>query len=140
MKAEFVPIDDFIKNHSYIDYCEVTIAPNGSVSYSVPSHQEMLINLTCNRYDLSRNELWDIVPVYVNVMEYLIYFSGGYIPCWSCGYYASTLISQKQKESLQALINAGLVKNVILNSGFEHRYKEYCDESAFKKYSRKDNT
>lgn len=35
-------IDEFIKNHSYINYCEAIIDKNGKINYATPSSLRIL--------------------------------------------------------------------------------------------------
>ena len=46
----------------YINYLEVVIHPDGKVEYAIPSHQEKLIDICCNKLNISREELSDMCP------------------------------------------------------------------------------
>lgn len=49
------------KQH-YIHYLEVVLFPDGHVEYAVPSHQEKLIAVCCNKLDVNREQLNDMCP------------------------------------------------------------------------------
>ena len=49
------------KKH-YLNYLEVIIFPDGHVEYAIPSHQEKLIKVCCNKLNVSRDELNDMCP------------------------------------------------------------------------------
>ena len=42
---------------TYVQYLEVVILEDGTVEYAVPSHQEKLIALACQKKGVSRQEL-----------------------------------------------------------------------------------
>lgn len=52
--------DEHKKN--YIHYLEVVILPDGTVEYAIPSHQEKLIKICCDKFKVSRQELADMCP------------------------------------------------------------------------------
>ena len=47
---------------TYVQYLEVVILEDGTVEYAVPSHQEKLIALACQKKGVSRQELNDLCP------------------------------------------------------------------------------
>lgn len=49
------------KKH-YIHYLEIVILPNGIVEYAIPSHQEKLIEICCEKLNVSRKQLNDLCP------------------------------------------------------------------------------
>lgn len=46
---------------TYVQYLEVVILEDGTVEYAVPSHQEKLIALACQKKGVSRQELNDLL-------------------------------------------------------------------------------
>jgi len=49
------------KKH-YVNYLEIVIFPDGHVEYAVPSHQEKLIAVCCEKLRISRDELNEMCP------------------------------------------------------------------------------
>lgn len=78
---EKVKIDDFIENHSFINYCEAIIFPDGDVSYACPSHQNAILNFL----NLSIKEAMDIIPICASPIHWLVDKSGC-IAVWTNGY------------------------------------------------------
>src|SRR5690606_29819 len=56
------PFDMETHKNTFINYLEVVIDADGTIMYAVPSHQEKLIRLACERHGLSRDELNDLCP------------------------------------------------------------------------------
>ena len=106
-----------IEKHKAAPYSidlEAVIAPDGTIEYAIPSHQEYLIAKAMEVQHWSRQELMDACPkkYYANFMEWLVQQSGGYLPVWSI----MTLnrpITHKQAASLRKLKMAGLFKGAI---------------------------
>lgn len=51
------PFDFAIHNKTFINYCEVVILDDGTIEYSIPSHMEKLLNITANKFGMTRQEL-----------------------------------------------------------------------------------
>lgn len=47
---------------TFIHYLEVVIDENGKIMYAVPSHQEKMISLACEKLNVTREELNTICP------------------------------------------------------------------------------
>lgn len=47
---------------NYVNYLEVIIFPDGHIEYAVPSHQEKLIRICCNKLNITRDELDNLCP------------------------------------------------------------------------------
>lgn len=93
---------------------EAVIAPDGTIEYAIPSHQEYLIAKTMEKKHWSRQELMDACPkeYYANFLEWLIQQSGGYLPIWP-RMTVDWPITHKQAASLRKLKMAGLFKGAI---------------------------
>jgi hypothetical protein len=63
---------------TFINYLEVIVLENGTVVYAVPSHQEKLISLACQKLNVTRNELNELCPkeYYFDFMTWLCKISG----------------------------------------------------------------
>lgn len=109
-----------IERHKAAPYhitLEVMIAPDGTIEYAMPSHQEYLIKKAMERHQWSRQELMDACPpeYYFNFMEWLVQESGGYIPVWE-QYTMNWAITGKQASALRQLKMAGLFRGAIPNN------------------------
>lgn len=93
---------------TFVHYLEVVIDENGKIMYAVPSHQEMLIKLACEKLNVSRNELDAMCPeeYCFDFMIWLCKVSG------ACAVWEKFIefdkLTEQQKKSLQRLENAGL--------------------------------
>lgn len=108
------PFDIETHKQHFHDYLEVMIAPDGTIAYAVPSHQEYLITKAARRHNCTREELYSLCPeeYYCDFMTWLIGESGGYIPVWESCVYAPTMTTQQQA-ALKKLKIAGLYKGAI---------------------------
>lgn len=63
---------------TFINYLEVVITEDGTIVYAVPSHQEMLISITRQKLNVTREELYRLCPeeYYFDLMEWLCKESG----------------------------------------------------------------
>jgi hypothetical protein len=63
---------------TFINYLEVVIVEDGTVMYAVPSHQEKLISLACQKLNVTRDELNELCPkeYYFDFMTWLCKVSG----------------------------------------------------------------
>lgn len=68
---------------TYTHYLEVIIDTDGKIMYAVPSHQEKMIALSCEKLSVSRNELNAMCPkeYYGDFMTWLSMISGA-IAVW----------------------------------------------------------
>lgn len=99
-------VDDFIRDHSHINYCEAIIYPDGFVEYAEPSHVEALLKITNEDRDIiyKKMPIWDAPIIWLT--EYT-----GCIPVWTNGYIKPKLCSKEQEISLKKLIENKLVSN-----------------------------
>lgn len=107
-----------IEMHKSMPYhvdLEVMIAPDGTVEYAMPSHQEYLIHKAMNRLQCSRTELEDACPkeFYTNYLAWLIPQSGGYIPVWENYVLPDIAITKAQLATLKHLKLNGLYKGKL---------------------------
>lgn len=113
---EFYDLPFDITRHKSIPHLslEVMIAPDGTISYALPSHQEFLIAEAMVRNGWTRQELMDACPkeYYGNFMNWLIPQSGGFVPVWDVGVLEYPL-TKKQVGALRQLKMAGLYRGFI---------------------------
>ena len=100
---------------TFVDYLEVVIDADGKVMYAVPSHQEKLIALACQKLGITRDELNAKCPreYYFDFLKWLC-FTTGAMSVWNdfCEYGNPSV---KQIGILRKLKMAGLYKGVIPN-------------------------
>lgn len=102
------PFDIETHKKTFINYLEVVIDLDGTIMYAVPSHQEKLIALACERHDKTRDELNDLCPqeYYFDFMTWLVLMTG-VIPVWgNAGYMGEP--TDEQAKALKELADAGL--------------------------------
>lgn len=93
---------------TFIHYLEVVIDENGKIMYAVPSHQEKMISLACEKMNIAREELNAMCPqeYYFDFMDWLCKTSGA-CAVWEkfiqCG-----KLSEQQIRALQILKENGL--------------------------------
>ena len=59
IKDNKLEVEDFIKQHNHIQYCEAILYPDGTISYVKPSHTETLIRAT----GMKHKEVYEEMPV-----------------------------------------------------------------------------
>lgn len=100
------------KKH-YIHYLEVTILPDGVIEYAIPSHQEHLIALACDKLGVDRDTLFKMTPpeYYFDFLTWLQMQTGA-ISVWEDGVYFYS-VTPAQRRSLCMLKVAGLYRGAI---------------------------
>lgn len=99
------PFDPRIHKETFVNYLEVVIAPDGTVSYAVPSHQEAL-KLACREAGVDPED--DCPPeYYADYMTWLMEQTG-YLAVWSEGYAGEP--NARQRQALLALAAEGLLE------------------------------
>ena len=91
IKDEKLHIDDFIKNHNHINYCEAIIYRDGTIAYCRPSHIETLIRET----GLTHSEIYNSIPIFENVLLWLLNKTG----C-ICVWYGDYITPENRKLTL----------------------------------------
>ena len=76
-----IKIDEFIKKHDFINYCEAIVFPDGDISYACPSHQMAILNYL----NLSMEDAMNIMPMCASPIHWLVDKSGC-IAVWTNGY------------------------------------------------------
>lgn len=114
---EYNIYSDFdIEQHkkTFIHYLEVIIDENGKIMYAVPSHQEKLITLACEKLNVTREELNAMCPqeYYFDLMTWLCKISGA-CAVWERFIKAGKLTEQQIK-ALKLLKNNKLYLGEIL--------------------------
>lgn len=113
---EYSVYSDFdIERHkkTFINYLEVVIDENGKIMYVVPSHQEKLIKLACEKLKVTREELNAMCPeeYYCDFVTW-IYKVSGACAVWNT-YIEFYRLTERQITALKALKDNRLYKGNI---------------------------
>lgn len=106
------PFDIDTHKRTFINYLEVVILPDGTVVYAVPSHQEKLISLCCEKGHMTREELYAIIPeeFYLDMFKWLTAYCGS-IAVWNTFY--AGLANDAQVKTLRELASSGLYSGFV---------------------------
>lgn len=100
----------------YKNYLEVVVFPDGHIEYAVPSHQEKLIAICCEKLKVSRDTLSSMCPedYYFNFIVWLCNISGC-ISLWDNYIQKSDCnpLTKAQYDTLNELKNNKLFKGDI---------------------------
>lgn len=104
-------VEEYIKQHNAINYCEAIIYPDGTIENAIPSHLEKLKKIA----NKPKKVLNKMMPITASPIEWLI----GYTKCiavwWGLFKYDS--ITSEQLNTIQQLVNHGVMAE--LSRGFE---------------------
>ena len=106
---------DLMKHiQTYVNYLEVVILEDGTVEYAVPSHQEKLIHIACEKLKCSRKELIDMCPpeYYGDFIVWLCQLTKA-VSVWT-DYIQYDTFNMKQVTILDALKIAGAYRGPLL--------------------------
>ena len=100
-------VQDYIKQHTYKDYCEAIIYPNGNIEDAERGHVYKLMDFTGK----SKAVLNKIIPNSASPIHYLV----GYTGCISVWYnfFIFDSINDEQMNTLQELVDHGILVNGI---------------------------
>ena len=106
-------VDEFIRQHNYICYCEAIIHPNGEIEYAIPSHTMKMEEITLSLTGMTHEELNNAIPIYDSPLQWMINRTGC-IALWYDGAIIpeNTNITDKQREVIKLLY-----KNKIISIG-----------------------
>lgn len=100
-------IETFIKEHTYINYCEAIIFKDGRIAYVSPSHNATLIRETGKDMDTLSKEM--------NTMcldiEWLVNYTGA-VAVWYNGCICPDNITAEQQHSLSRLLEEHIIKSL----------------------------
>lgn len=93
---------------TFIHYLEVVIDENGKIMYAVPSHQEKMISLACEKLNVTREELNVMCPqeYYFGFVDWLYKISGAFA-VWE-NFIQCDKLAEQQIRALQMLKENGL--------------------------------
>ena len=100
--------DPKLHKQTFTHYLKVIIDENEKIMYAVPSHQEKVIKLACEKLNVTREQLNEMCPeeYYFDFMTWLSKLSG------ACAVWENQVMGDKlteeQIKALQMLKNEGL--------------------------------
>lgn len=94
---------------NFVNYLEVIIFKDGHIEYAVPSHQMKLIDIYCKEKNISKDKLYEIIPLSDSPVSWIIH-NTGLISVWYDFIMYST-ITEEQKVALQKLINTKCINS-----------------------------
>lgn len=123
-------VEEYIKQHDEINYCEAIIYPDGTIEDAIPSHLEKLKKIT----NLPRKVLNKMMPCSASPIDWLL----GYTKCvavwWALFKYDS--MTPEQLNTIQELVNHGVMHE--LSRGYET--DEYSRCTLLEKYYKNEIT
>ena len=64
-------IDKFLKKDKGIRYCEIVITEDGDIQYCEYGHKDKCEEIYCEKYQCTREELYNIMPIFAAPIEWL---------------------------------------------------------------------
>lgn len=101
-------VEDFIKQHTYTNYCEAIMLPNGDIHYAVRGHTNDLISVSGK----SKEEIDKMMPYIASPLHWLVC----YTKCISIWYnfFIYNTITDEQQKGIQTLVNNGILDAVVI--------------------------
>lgn len=106
------PFNIELHKEYFTNYLEAIIRADGTVEYAIPSHQEKLIRLGMEKYNVSRDEFIDMCPeeYYTDYMKWLL-IETECISVWTDFYYGKP--NENQLNALKLLKKEGIYNGNI---------------------------
>lgn len=100
-------IDNYIKNHDAVNYCEAIVFPNGDIEDAIPGHTYKLMSITNKSYD----EINKLMPESAAPLDWLL----GYTECIAIWYdfFRYDSITDAQLESLKKLMLCRILREEV---------------------------
>ena len=122
----------------YTNYCEVIMTDSGGIVEAIPSHQETLIAILCEKENTTREEFMRTFPVHLSVIHYIC--EKYHLCCiWRNKVIHPKNINRFQKRALERLVQAGHISQ-FASGEIAHEYsyylahKEDCDKNLPKDF------
>ncbi|MED2737709.1 hypothetical protein [Bacillus toyonensis] len=97
----------------FVNYLEVIISEDGTVMYAVPSHQEKLIKMACEKLNVEREEIHDLCPDEYK-WDYMVWLCevSGCVALWNVCMQGRA--NELQQKTIETLKEEGLYRGDIL--------------------------
>ncbi|MCK2000460.1 hypothetical protein MZM54_03515 [[Brevibacterium] frigoritolerans] len=114
------PFDIEEHKKTFKNYLEVIILEDGTIVYAVPSHQEKLIAIACEKLGITRKQLSDLCPIeyYFDFMNWLCQITNC-VSLWNER--MEGIPNEEQIKSLKKLIEEKLYYGPIKKQGLYTR-------------------
>lgn len=106
-----IKVEQFIKEHNHINYCEAIIDKYGFVENVKPNHIQTLIRQT----NLPEDLIWAMMPIYESPIHWLVEFTGCIAVWYDMLLKPKKGITIEQKNSIQKMINAKILSEGVRN-------------------------
>lgn len=105
------PIEDFIKQHTDVKYCEAILYPDGDLAYALPSHEQKLLEIA----DLTVMDAKELMPEDAEPIIWLMARTGCCMIAYENYAYPKS-ITDEQRYSLKRLIQEEIILDNPINS------------------------
>ena len=113
---------------NFTNYLEVIIFKDGHIEYAVPSHQMKLVDIYCKENNITRDELYNIIPITQSPNDWITY-NLGLIQVWYNFIRRPIDITKEQEETLKRLIQEECInseyKSFVI---FKNKYENICSK------------
>ena len=94
--------------NNFINYLEVIILKDGTIKYAVPSHEQFLIQLYIDTYNVTREELITLIPIEEIPIRWLIKRLG-VISVWYKSIVRPSVITKEQETILKTFVDNEII-------------------------------
>ena len=105
-------VEEYIKQHNHVAYCEAIIFPNGDIIDAIPSHTEALIKQVMRDFSLCREQLAEMIPNNASPLSWIVDRYN-----YGCIWYNSAIVSvdctKEILNTIQELINANILQDIV---------------------------
>lgn len=109
-------------------YLEVIIFKDGHIEYAIPSHQMKLVDIYCKENNITRDELYAIIPITEAPNDWITY-NLGLIQVWYNFIRRPIDITKEQEETLKRLVQEECInpeyKSFVI---FKNKYENICSK------------
>lgn len=114
------PFDIETHKATFANYLEVVIAPDGTIEYAVPSHNDKLEKVYMEEHGITvHEEVWNQAPA-IGYLDWLI-DQTGYVSVWND--YLKGRPNKNQRHALRRLKMAGLYKGHVPRFPSDDKYQ-----------------